>query len=334
MKRRMISMFLIVAFVLGGCSGKATQMPAGTAQPLEHIRLPMGYIPNVQYAPFYVAAARGYYADEGLEIEFDYSFETDGMALVGANQLPFALVSGEQVLLARAQGLPVTYVMTWWQQYPVAIASLKSAGIQNPADLRDKRIGVPGLFGASYVGLRALMSAGGLTEEDVTIDSIGYNQVEALVAAKEDAVVVYFNNEPLQLRSQGYELNVMRVADYVHLASNGLVTNETVMAQNPELVRRMIRATLRGLTDTLKDPDTAFELCKKYVEGLEGEGSAQPAALQKEVLQMSIEFWKTENLGLSDVQAWANMQQVLLEMGLLQGPVDLDKAYSNDFLGK
>ncbi len=112
----------------------------------------MGYIPDPQYAPIYVAVDKGYFAEEGLAIEFDYSFETDGMALVGANELPFAIVGGDQVILARAQGLPVVYVLEWFQRYPIAVVSKAAAGIEQPADLVGRKVGLPGFFGASYVG--------------------------------------------------------------------------------------------------------------------------------------------------------------------------------------
>ncbi|MEW5869803.1 MAG: ABC transporter substrate-binding protein [Chloroflexota bacterium] len=324
MNRKIASVLIVIAILVGAC-GKA---PQATPAPLVKVRLPMGYIPNVQYAPFYVAVEKGYYQAAGLEVEFDYSFETDGVALVGANELQFTLASGEQVLLARAQGLPVVYVMAWWQDYPVAVAAMEKEGIRTPQDLKGRKIGLPGLFGASYVGLRALLSAGGLTEQDVTLDSIGFNQVEALVAGQEQAVVVYANNEPVQLRDQGYAVSVLRVADYMQLASNGLVSNEETIAKNPELVRRMAQATMKGIAYTLENPEEAYELCKKFVEGLE----QADQSVQKEVLRSSIEFWRAERLGYSDRQAWENMQQVLLGMGMLAAPVDLEAAFTNAFV--
>lgn len=328
MKKRICLVFLILWSVLavacGGQKVSATQsLPA-----LQHIRLPMGYVPNVQYAPFYIAVEKGYYRQAGLEIEFDYSFETDGVSLVGANELQFAVVSGEQVLLARAQGLPVVYVFAWWQEYPVAVASLKETPLRSPEDLAGKKIGIPGLFGASYVGLRALLNAGGLSEEDITLDVIGFNQVEALTAGQEDAVVVYANNEPVQLRHLGYEINVLRVADYVKLASNGLISNESTIQNNADLVQRMVQATLKGLREAINDPEQAYEICKKYVEGLED----LDRDAQMQILLASIEFWKAEQLGISEEEAWNNMHQVLMEMGLLTQPLDVHMAFTNQFV--
>ena len=56
------------------------------------------------------------------------------------------------------------------------------------------------------------------------------------------------------------------------------------------------------------------------------------ADVQKQVLETSIEQWKTERLGYSDPQAWENMQNVLLDMGLITEKMDLNKAYTNEFI--
>jgi len=304
---------------------------AGTPAPAEHIRLPMGYIPNVQFAPFYVGIENGYFREAGIELELDQSFETDGVKLVGAGELPFSLVSGEQVLLARAQGLPVVYVMAWWQDYPVAVAAPADSGIRTPQDLAGRRIGIPGLFGASYVGYRALLHAAGLPENAATLDSIGFNQVEALAVGQEEAVVVYANNEPLQLEARGLPVNVIRVADYVQLASNGLLSSEATLRDRPALVRAMVRATLRGVEQAIADPQAAFEICKKYVEGLAALSPADQDT-QRAVLAATIEFWRSDRPGYSDPAAWENMHALLLQMGLLADPLDIQQAFTNDYL--
>ena len=177
MLKRILVICLALSLSLAGCSTPAGPKPG----PLTKIRLPMGYIPNVQYAPFYVAVEKGYFAEEGIQLDFDYSFETDGVQLVGAGELPFSLASGEQVLLARAQGLPVVYSYAWYAQFPISVISKPELAIKQPADLRGKKIGLPGLYGANYIGLEALLFAGGLSASDVTMDSIGYNQGETHV---------------------------------------------------------------------------------------------------------------------------------------------------------
>jgi len=326
--RRLNIIPIILTIVLSGCAQAPAAAPLTPTPGLVHIRLPVGYIPDIQFSPLYVAIDKGYYQQASIQIEFDYSLETDAVSLVGAGNLQFSIVSGEQVLLARAQKLPIVYVMSWYKDYPVAVASKASAGIHTPQDLKGKQIGLPGLYGANYIGLRALLNNVGLKESDVTLDSIGFNQVAALSADKDQAVVVYLANEPVQLRAQGYDLDVIKVSDFVQLASNGLITNETTIAQNPDLIRRMVQATLRGIQDTIANPDEAYQISKKYVTAL---SQADPAQ-QKEKLALSISEWQKDPPGYSDPKAWENMQTVLLDMGLLKQPLDLSKAYSNEFL--
>ena len=321
-----ILVLIVLGALITACGPAAASTSANGT--LVHIKLPVGYIANVQFAPLYVAIDKGYYRDAGIQIEFDYSLETDAVSLVGANNLQFAVVSGEQVLLARAQGLPIVYVAAWYQKYPVSVASKASQNIQTPADLKGKKIGIPGRFGATYIGLDALLYSAGLTENDVTLDSIGFNQVASLAADREQAVSVYTNNEPIQLRSEGYQINELRVGDYVQLASNGLITNEKTLGSDPDLVRRMVTATLKGLADTIANPDQAYTISEKYVPNL----AQADAATQKQILSSSIDLWKANRLGYSDPQSWTNMQNTLLKMGLLKQPLDLTKAFTNQFI--
>lgn len=330
--RNLIIYALTISLLMAGCGIQPAAQPTPTIEatdkPLVHVRLPVGYIPNIQFAPLYVAMDRGFFEEQGIEVELDYSYETDAVALVGANELQFAIVSGEQVLMARSQGLPVVYVFAWYQDYPVAVVAKQEQGIRIAQDLAGKRIGLPGLFGANYIGLRALLNAVGLKESDVTLDSIGFNQVEALAADQEQAIVGYAANEPIQLRNLGYAVDVIRVADYVQLASNGLITNETTRQQNPALVRGMVNALLKGIAETIADPDAAYEICKKYVENL----AQADETTQKQVLAASIDLWKGDRLGYSNPAAWENMHTLLLEMKLLQSPLDVTAAYTNEFI--
>jgi NitT/TauT family transport system substrate-binding protein len=290
----------------------------------------MGYIPNIQFAPFYVAVDKGYFAAEGIELEFDYSFETDGMKLVGAGKLPFTLASGEQVPLARAQGLPVIYVVQWWQKFPVVVVSLADHNIVQPGDLNGKHVGVPIFGGASYVGWKALVWKAGLDESTMKVDDIGYTQVAALSQGKVDAAVCYINNEPIQLRREGYAVNIIPVADYANLVSNGLVTNEDTIAKRPELVRGMTRAFLHGLRDTINNPDEAFAISKKFVDGLGKD--AETDAAQQQVLAASIELWKAPRLGVSDPVAWQTTVDALEQMKLLTSDMPTDKLFTSQFV--
>lgn len=331
-KKSFVIVTLLLIIFLLGCSGSTeSDVVSDNSEAndsLMQIRLPMGYIPNVQYAPFYVAAEKGFFRDAGLEINFDYSYETDGLSLVGANELPFALVSGEQVLIAREQEIPVVYVMSWWQDYPVGITSMATESILSPEDLIGKRVGIPGLFGASYVGLRALLDSAGLDEEDISLESIGFNQVEALVTGQNDAVVIYVVNEPVQLEEMGYEVNNLRVADYVHLASNGIITNEMMIEDNPALVKKFVQAALRGVAYTIENPEEAYEISKNYVEGLDDADKD----VQLEILLQSIRFWASDRLGYIDINAWNNMHDVLLKMGLISAQQDVEKSFTNQFI--
>jgi NitT/TauT family transport system substrate-binding protein len=325
MLKKFALLILSLAVSLAACTSSEVNNGADSVR---KIKLPMGYIPNIQYAPFYVAVEKGYFAKEGIDLEFDYSFETDGVSLVGAGEHPFAVASGEQVLLARSQELPVVYAFAWYQQFPISIVSAPELNIKTPADLRGQTIGLPGLFGANYIALQAVLFSAGLTADDVKMDAIGFNQVEAFASKQKSIIVGYTANEPIVLKSQGFELNELRVADYAQLTANGIITSEMTIQEEPNLIRKMARALAQGIADTIANPDEAYRISTKYVENLKD----QDKNVQMQILNTSIEFWKADKIGYSDPQAWSNMNDLLVKMKLIPEPVDINQAFTNEFI--
>jgi NitT/TauT family transport system substrate-binding protein len=329
---------VLLAALLAACSATSTPSPTSAPSPepttdaggaLTPIRLSLGYIPDVQFAPFYVGIEKGFFAERGIDLMTEHRQETDGARLVATGEIKFAVVSGEQVLLAREQGLPLVYVFEWYQRFPVAVAAKADSGIATPGDLAGRSVGTPVKEGASYIGLEALLGAAGLTDEDIDLQTTGYSQVETLISDRVDAVVVYVTNEPVQLEAAGEAINVIEVADYADLVSNGLVTSEDVIAENPDLVRAMVAGLAESVEYTIAHPDEAFAISQGYVEGLDDPATAETA---REVLARSVDLWKGDPVGFSQGESWEIMQQVLLDTGLLSDPQAIDAAYTNEFL--
>jgi NitT/TauT family transport system substrate-binding protein len=317
---------LVAAYAL---SQEEDESPEGHTK----VTLFMSYIPSVQFAPIYVAVERGYFADEGIDVSFDNNFdEANGVNRIANNELHFGLVSGEQVLLARANGRPVVYVFEWFHNFPVGVVSPVDLDITEPADLTGKIVGIPGPFGASYIGLRALLAAGGLTEADLgELKSIGFTAAASVCEGVVEAAAIYIANEPLKIQEECSEVNIIKVSDYATLVSNGLITNEETIRDNPELVRGMVRAVQRGLADTLADPEAAFNISvPEYVPDLPED--VRPT--ERQVLENSLALWQSDQrLGMTNPAAWEATQAILIEAGLLDQPLDdLAACYDMSFL--
>ena len=320
MKKLFLSIVFIVFLITAAvCAAEADQ-----------VNLPCGYVPNVQFAPLYVGLEKGFFAEEAIDLTLDHSMETDVVALVGAGRLPFGICSGEQVLLGREQGLPLVYITNWYQNYPVGILALKESGIETLQDLKGKRVGIPMLSGASYIGLEAMLGLAGMKDSDIKLESVGYAQAELLVTGKIDAAVVYTINEPVQLRELGYETVLFSAADMTKMVGNGMVSNEKMINENPDLVGRMVRAFVKSIRWTKENPEEAFEICKKYVDGL---ADAENPELQMQVLLATADYFDAGPLGygFSDPEAWDNMADVMKTMGMYSGS-DTSAAYTNEFI--
>jgi NitT/TauT family transport system substrate-binding protein len=348
-KHMLLSSMVLLGLVLSACGAAApttpTAAPAPTSapaseptsapatQPLREITLAMPFIPNVQFAYYYMADKMGYYAEEGIKVNFDYNFETDVVQRVAQGTVQFGMASGDSVMLARAQGLPVKVVSTSSQRFPTVFFSKAEQNITKPEDLKGKSIGIPGRFGASYIGLLALLYASKIPESDLNIQEIGFTQVAALSEDKVQVVSGYGNNEPIQLEQKGTKVNVIKVSDFFPLASDGIIASEQLISSDPALVRGFVRATLRGMQAVIDNPQEGFNTALQYIP----EAQWGDVELQKKVLEATIPFWQSDataqnGLGFTSVESWQATYTFLRDANLLKSEIDINQAFTNEFL--
>jgi NitT/TauT family transport system substrate-binding protein len=305
-------------------------LPFTKAQEKE-VTLFLPYIPNIQFAPIYVAVENGYFEEEGIQVTLEHSFnEADGVDRIAVDDLQFGIISGEQVIIARGVEKPLVYVYEWYHNFPVGIVAPADSGITEPADLAGKTVGIPGPFGASYMGFRALLAAHDLEESDMQVESIGFTAPESICTEQVDAAVVYVVNEPVTIEAQCFPVNIISISDSATLVSNGLVTNETTLEENPELVAGMVRAINRGIQFTLENPDEAFDIS---LEVALSDLPEEEYESQRQVLENAMLIWQSDQPGYSDPARWEATQDIMLEIGFLSEPLDdLEASYSNEFV--
>lgn len=313
-----------------GTAAATTGADDGDATP---VTLGLTFIPNIQFAPFYVAIDKGYFADAGVDVTLrHHAVGEDQFGALVAGQEQMMMVGGDEVLQAVGRGVALEYIAEVYRKYPVALVVPADSDIESLEDLAGHSIGIPGEYGASWHGLLALLDSAGLTRDDVTIQSVGFTQVSALVTGQVDAIVGYANNEPIQLEKAGMEVRTFLVSDSLNLVSNGIVGINTWIDANEEATRGVVAGLLRGIEFVLANPEEAVEISKEYVPTLLDEQSVSDAL---EILTATLPFIAAENgepMGSSSIGDWEAMLTFLQEYQLIEGTVDVNAVWTDDYL--
>lgn len=294
---------------IGQSSGTATKLTVG-----------LGYIPNVQFAQFYLAQQAGYYRAAGLDVTFLNAIDPDLITRVGQGNLDIGIADGTSVIPAVGQGVPVRYVATIYAQFPNIVYAKASSGIRSAADLRGRKLGTPGKYGSSWIMLQALLASAGLKPSDVDIQLYpDFGQGTALAQGAVDAATGFRNNEPVQLQLSGTPATVLTVDQIVPLPGNGLITSPDTLASKRAALKAFVAATLRAMSDIEADPQKGVAAAAAQVPEL-----AKDPTLQLAVLQATIATWRStytdgHGAGSIDRAAWATT--VSFMAGLPEKPI-------------
>ena len=297
------ALLVALALVATACGGGASALPSGAVK----LVVGLGYIPNVQFAQFYLADQAGYYRDAGLQVELQNKTDPELVTLVGQGAVDVGISDGTSVIPAVSQGIPVRYVFTVFAQFPNVVFSKASSGIATAADLAGRKMGIPGKFGSSWIQLEALLASVGLTESDLQLILFpDFGQLAALQQGAVDAATGYANNEPVQLALSGVKANVLALPPASQLPGPGLIVSAAALnGPKKDALRAFVAATAHAMRDIEADPAKGVDAAIAEVPELGADRAGQLAVLQATIALWESDYTRANGLGAVDPALWA-----------------------------
>ena len=267
--RRHVLMALAGALALGvaglllltACG--SSPAPVETSAPAK-VTLQLNWFHEAEFAGYYVAAARGFYKANGLNVDIREGGPGDpAVDYVVDKSATFAISSFGELKDLVAQRKPVTAVMAAFQIPPLVIFSLAESGISKPADLVEKRVGVTTDYWKGV--LDETLKAAGVDPSTVKTVKVDAEDLQALYDHRVDAWLGYAQDEPIQTEMAGHPVRTIFPADYGVGGYEGLVlVNDSTIKADPQLVRRFVRASQQGWRYAVEHPDEAAQILLKW----------------------------------------------------------------------
>lgn len=315
---------LLVALSPGGI-GKTV-----FAQTLTPVTVALDWYPNANHAGFFLAQERGYFADAGLDVELTTPADpTLVLQTVGAGRDTFGVSYQTDLLLARAEGVPVVSVAALVQRPLLGVMALETSAITRPHDLVGKTVGYPGIP-SQEAFLAAMLEADGAALDDVDLVNVGFDLVPAVISGRVDAVMgAYGTHETIVAEQAGYPVDFLRVDEwgippYYELV---LVAAERTITNDPGTVRAFLGAMQRGYAAAAAEPGAALDAL----------AAASPEVdrdVEAEGLEQLGPAWSdgVSAFGVQDGARWIAYAEWMTSQALLPSDFDVEKAFTTSLL--
>src|SRR5262245_3075609 len=318
--------FAVLAIVLA--ANNAGVPSAASAADAVIMRL--NFSPWGMHAAYFGGRAQGYYKDEGIDLELRPPSQGQmGELLVGTGREQFGITNADSFIKARASGVPVIALMADQPDNPYSVIALKKSGIDAPAKLKGKKVA---WFQALERGLLdPVIQSAGLTREDVELVTVARGaEVQLLVAGQVDALFGYSFGQALTLETRGFPVNVMPIRDYgVKTYGTVIYTSEALLKNNPELVKRFLRATVKGVIYAHDNAEAAVQEVIKHAPDRE-----VPLETKKVLIIFTLYNVPdyAERFGLMTDAKWTSSVELLAKGGDLARSPTPSEMYTNAVL--
>jgi NitT/TauT family transport system substrate-binding protein len=328
-----LAMRLLAAFALAAALWVSTAV--AQAGP-DKVRLQIKWVPQAQFAGYFVALDKGYYADENLDVTIvpggpDIIPEqqvTNGQAEFGVDWVA-------SFLAFRDKGLPIIDIAQVYQSSGLTLVSKKSANINSAQDLKGRSVGV--WYGGNEFEFLALMDKLHYDpDKDLNVIKQGFTMDPFLAGQMEAASAMTYNEYNVVLESgvKPEDLNVIRYNDEgVGMLEDNLFTTDDMVANKPDLVQRFVRASLKGWQSSIDDQAGAVDAVMKYVESGSTTVDHQTRMMSEVAKLVLPPGVSPDQIGVMDANRFATTADIAYKFHVINAPADPAKSYTNDFVG-
>jgi NitT/TauT family transport system substrate-binding protein len=336
MKRLLTGIF--AAALLVGCapSGQNNNSGSGSTNsgssgPKETVTFTLNWVPYGEHAPFYYGIQKGYYADEGIDLQVKPgSGSGTTIKAVAQGQTMFGWADTPPLLNAITTGMPVKSLGVFLQKGPASIEFLAEKNIKSIKDLKGKTVGgTPG--DAMYASFPALLAANGMQPSDVTVVNMdAANKIAQLAAGQVDAIMGFFHDQgPTIENKTGKKVDHLLFADSgLNMLGLGIVASDETLSSKKDLVGKFVRATQKSWTEASKHPEDA---AKAMVEMAENE---PPQEVLVKQLKLAIPLLQVKTAGAPGVNTekqWSDTIDIMATNAGLKDAGDPSKYWNGSF---
>lgn len=284
------------------------------------------------FAPYQLAKARGYYAEEGIDVTFQVGRGgADVAKQVAVGNVDIGHAIGDAPIIVRANGLPVKVVALLGGRALTQIAIREDSGIAGIAGLEGKRVGVMSFQDVTFYNLLAALASEGLTRQDVDVQAVGPAGVVQLMISGDLDAISSVPEWSASIEAAGVPLTVQPINDIFPALAQAVLASDETIAERPDLVRRFVRATLRGVQDVIDDPAGSAAYLAETVPAFEGQ-AATLEAVMRAYGELVYTMDEGETLGRVNPERLAAVQDFYVDNGIVAEASPLDDLYTNEFV--
>jgi NitT/TauT family transport system substrate-binding protein len=282
------------------------------------------------FGPIRLAQGKGYFREAGFDVEFAVGRGgVDVAKQVGAGNAPLGGIVADGPIVVRGNGVPVKIVAVFGGKGFMQLVVREDSGITKPADLKGKTITVMSYQDTTFYALLGLLASAGLTQNDVNIQSVGPTGVWQFVAEGKSAGMAGVPDWIPPVQAAGVKVRVIPTEDFFPHMAQGIAASDDGIKQKPEMIRKFVRAALRGMKDIMDDPDKAAGEFAEFVPEWKGrEGNVRFAF---NMYAKSV-YPGQKVLGEVDPERLGKLQDFYLAKGFIQKATPVNELYTNEFV--